>query len=380
MRVAVAGFGIGGATLAVALARHGHQVTVSERGTTPGPVGAGFLLQPSGQAVLAELSLLDAVAAEGWPIRAFHAESAPGRTLSLLRYDRRDASACALGVARRRLVATLSTAASAAGVRVLPGVRVTDAHETRGEIVPIDDAGRDLGTFDVLVGADGMRSALRRRVDPGSRLFLSPFAALWGLGRTGGACPDRLRQQARGIGVLTGLLPVGEREMAVFWGLKARDLGTLRDEGFAALVERAATAFPATREVLEDIGSFDRLALARYGYATVARRHTSRIVLIGDAAHPSPPHLGQGANLAMLDAAALAAAFWRHREPAQAFRQWEQRRRWQNGRYTLLARALSPFFQSSHGWLGPARDLGLPVMGAVPPLRWYMEYVLAGRG
>jgi hypothetical protein len=46
----------------------------------------------------------------------------------------------------------------------------------------------------------------------------------------------------------------------------------------------------------------------------------------------------------------------------------------------LLSRALSPFFQSSHAWLGPARDIGLPIMGSIRPLRAFMEHVLAGRG
>jgi 2-polyprenyl-6-methoxyphenol hydroxylase-like FAD-dependent oxidoreductase len=137
---------------------------------------------------------------------------------------------------------------------------------------------------------------------------------------------------------------------------------------------------PEAGEVFEAIGSFDRLLLARYGHAAVRRTHTARIVLIGDAAHACPPHLGQGANLALLDAAALAAAIRASPDLASALVRWDRSRWFQNVRYALLSRALSPFFQSSRGWLGPARDLGLPIMSRLPPTRAIMERVLAGHG
>jgi 2-polyprenyl-6-methoxyphenol hydroxylase-like FAD-dependent oxidoreductase len=379
MRIAIAGFGVGGAALAVMLGRDGHDVTVYERAADPGPVGAGFLLQPSGQAVLAHLGLLDEVAAASWPITAFHADSAPGRTLSELRYDRRDPAAHALGVSRGNLFLSLMSAAATAGVRLEAGTEIGGAVERLDAVVPIATSGEQLPAVDILVGADGMRSVVRRVVDPGARLFLSPFAALWGLGLTAATCEPRLVQQARGVGLLAGLLPVGEREAAVFWGLRVRELDELRAAGFERLVERTSAVLPAARPVLESIGRFDRMLLARYGHADVVRRHTDRIVLIGDAAHPTPPHLGQGANLALLDAAALAVALRSAAEPRAAFEQWDRSRRWQNARYAVLSRALSPFFQSSHAWLGAPRDLGLPIMGAIPPLRAFMEHVLAGK-
>ena len=65
-------------------------------------------------------------------------------------------------------------------------------------------------------------------------------------------------------------------------------------------------------------------------------------------------------------------------EPSAAWERWDRRRRWQNARYAMLSRVLSPFFQSSHAWLSMPRDVGLPIMGSIPPLRRFMEHVLSG--
>ena len=247
MRVAIAGFGIGGAALSIALARDGHEVTVYEQAAALGPVGAGFLLQPSGQDVLAGIGLLDEVRASAWPIRRFRAESAPGRILSELRYDRGDPTAHALGVSRGRLFTALQATALDAGVRIETGIRIAGGRERPDAVVPVALGGAELDACDLLVGADGMRSAVRRSVDPDARLVLSPFAALWGIGPTSDACAHVLQQQARGVGLLAGHLPVGAREAAVFWGLRASDLESWRTAGFAHLVERVGCGAARSR-------------------------------------------------------------------------------------------------------------------------------------
>ena len=379
MRIAVAGLGIGGGAVAIALARSGHEVTVFEQAVAPGPVGAGFLLQPSGQEVLGRLGLLEPVAVRSWPIRAFHAGRAPARALVTLRYDRRSQDAYALGVERGVLFDTLHEAALAAGVRIVPGTRVTGAVE-RERTVEALAADGSLGTFDLLVAADGARSTLRTTIDPRASIRMSPHAALWALGDVDADNESRLWQETRGTRILAGVLPVGPRRAAFFWGIRADRVDDLLAGSFEDFVDRVGAVHPSAVPVIRSIGSLDRLMVARYGLALLRVPYRRRLVAIGDAAHATSPHLGQGANLALLDAEALADALVAHAPLEQQLGAYARRRRWQTRRYALLSRGLSPFFQSDMTWLGPPRDMALPIMTAVPPLRAWMERVLAGWG
>lgn len=371
MNIAVAGLGVAGGAVATALARAGHRVTVFEQAGQPGPVGAGFLLQPSGRAALDRLGLLAAVTASSHPIRKFIACKRPGRVLTELGMDAR-------GVARGVLFSALRDAAVSAGAVVVPGVRVEDFFETEDAVTPRDAAGRSLGRFDLLLGADGARSAIRAKLNPGYGIALSSYGALWAIGDGDGLCREELRQEARGTRILSGLLPVGSRTQTFFWGLRGNEYEPLKSAGFAAFRDRVGAVFPEAVPVLENIGGFDAMTFSRYGFATARRLHTRRTVLLGDAAHAMSPHLGQGANLALLDALALGDALGANPDPAAAFSAYARARRRQNLFYAGLSRRLSPFFQSDFAPLGLVRDVALPMMGAVPPLRGMMERTLSG--
>ncbi|AEQ97266.1 oxidoreductase [Xanthomonas oryzae pv. oryzicola BLS256] len=72
LRIAEVGYGTAGQALAVLLGTDGHQLEVFERAPAPGPVGAGFLLQPSGLQVLWNMGLLPQALAHGAPVRRLY--------------------------------------------------------------------------------------------------------------------------------------------------------------------------------------------------------------------------------------------------------------------------------------------------------------------
>lgn len=91
LRIAVIGYGTAGQAVSILLTRDGHEVEIFERVPTPGPVGAGFLLQPSGLQVLWQMGLLDAVRAHAAPVHRLYGDTPCERAVMDMRYDGLDA-------------------------------------------------------------------------------------------------------------------------------------------------------------------------------------------------------------------------------------------------------------------------------------------------
>ena len=145
-----------------------------------------------------------------------------------------------------------------------------------------------------------------------------------------------------------------------------------------------ATAAALLAEQGHEVTVFERAsALDPVGAAVL---HPSSFVLIGDAGHAMSPHLGQGVNLALIDAWTLAGCVDREQRCEQALASYARARRRHLRFYAAMTMALSPFFQADGRLLGLARDTGLPLVQRVDRCaerwrgRWPGSSCLDGRG
>lgn len=381
LRIGIVGYGTAGQTAALLLTRDGHRVDVFEQAPALGPVGAGFLLQPTGLAVLWELGLLDDALAHGARIGRLFGETVQGRPVMDMRYRDLAAHLFGLGMQRGALFGLLD-AAWQEGRRIHCGRRIVAVDADTG--VLRDDAGDAHGAYDLVIVADGAASSLRGSIATPALDRPYPWGAQWCLvAAHDWPWRDELRQRYVRARRMAGMLPVGTRpgdptpRLSFFWSLPTEALSHAADDE-AAWRRDVAEVWPEAEDLLRDTVVPAGLAQARYRDAVLRDWYHGRAVVMGDAAHAMSPQLGQGVNMALADALALRDVLRVHADLPSALAQYQKLRRAHLGIYHFWSRWLTPLFQSERDRLAGVRDRLFHPMSRLPGGRGQMLRVLTG--
>lgn len=362
--IAVAGCGIGGLAAALLLARGGHQVTLYERFETPRPLGSGLMIQPTGMAVLATLELGHAAVAGGAPIAALLGRNTEGLAVLEAAYADLPSPAFGLGIHRAHLFGLLHDAALAGGVAIRTGHHVI-ASGVVGNRRTLAFADAPGATHDLVIDALGTGSPLVPQGD-----FRLPFGALWATidwPREGNFRRTLLEQRYARADRMVGLLPLGEGRAAFFWSLRGDEYEGWQQRGMAAFRDEIRALWPACEALTDQLADADRLTFARYAHRTSPAPTGERLAHIGDAWHAASPQLGQGANMALLDAWALARAIGDADSIDAALARHRALRSGHVRLYQWLTWAFTPPFQSSSIWPAVFRDHLMAPASRVPP-------------
>jgi len=375
-RIAIVGSGTAGPASGIFLARAGHEVTLFERAEEELAVGAGFLLQPTGLAVLRELGLEDEVLEVTQRINGLYCEVSGGRVLLDLKYGELEEGLFGLGTHRSSLLRVLLKAFRDSGGEICWGSEMTEMRAEKKGRDLISKEGKKEGPFDLVLLCDGARSGLRDQMGVPARVDQYPWGALWFMGRrTEEFEPDCLWQKVGTTRELGGFLPTGTKDdlLSLFWSVRLDEPLPSLDEWKESLLK----VIPRAENFLKQVESMEQVQRASYHDVRMRQWHGEGVAILGDAAHALSPQLGQGVNLALVDASVLAECL--SELPLQeALAQYTRRRKKHVGFYQFATRWTTPFFQSDYVSLGLLRDLAFPIGMKIPYVRKEMVATMAG--
>ncbi len=309
MRILIVGGGIAGLTLAVALHRRGLTADLVERSPTWPTHGAAITMHANGTRMLHELGFGDAVdrASAVLPRWSFHDDR--GDLLCETDLDRLwDGVGRCRGITRPHLHRILT---SGGPVPHRLGVAVTALDQRAGHVTAGFSDGSH-GDYDLVVGADGIRSTVRRLVIDARPLVEHGLVGWRGVAPIRPAGVGHL-VVFLGDGCFFGLVPVGDGSTYGFAGLRNGP------------VEQVFAGFPAP--VAEFLRAVATVHSGPIRSVDPPAWHRGRVLLIGDAAHATPPHAGQGGSMALEDAVVLAEILATTRDVPAALLAYTERRR-----------------------------------------------------
>jgi 2-polyprenyl-6-methoxyphenol hydroxylase-like FAD-dependent oxidoreductase len=338
MRVLIIGGGIAGPALGLFLARAGLESAVFEAYPEQAGIGGGLALAPNGMHVLDSLGLVDRIGDRGSPVDEYWFRNDRGQTLA--RFANASAARYGqpmVGMARATLAEVLAGALRREGVPIAYEKRLTAIEQdASGVTAHFEDGSSASG--DLLVGADGVRSATRRLALPDA---LEPQYT--GFTGVGGFVPEaQLRHfPSRDRSTMTftfggqgffGVSPGGSGQM-MWWTNLPRSEPLSRAEMLEAptdmvrdeLLARFDTYHWPVADLIRASEAIIQLNI--FDIPSLPVWHAGRVLVIGDAAHAVSPNAGQGASLALEDAMYLGRLLSSSQEFASVFAAFERDRK-----------------------------------------------------
>ncbi len=386
-RAVIIGAGIGGLSAAIALQSVGWDVSVYERTYALSGIGAGIVLAANAMKALRQLGADQQVSRLGAPVRQADIYTSDGRLLVSLPADEqaRRYGVQSYLIHRADLHSVLLGRLEPGTVRTEKKLRRWEQSERSVKAVFEDGTSTE---GDVLIGADGLYSAVRAQLfGESAPLRYAGYSALRGIAHwhderypfeQGGGF------EAWGPGKRFGVSAIGQGRIFWFAAVNARQgrelppaerkAAALRQfRGWMEPIEALISATDEASILSHDI--FDRRPLAGWS--------RGRVTLLGDAAHPMLPNLGQGGAQAMEDALALARCLRQARGTpgtpgaAAALRQYEQERFGRTALVVRRSRAMGRMVQLAHPAAMAVRNRLLRLLPArmqISRLDWLVGY------
>ncbi|GAA4791345.1 FAD-dependent oxidoreductase [Actinomycetospora chlora] len=303
--VLVVGGGAAGTATAILLARAGVAVDLVEASPEIGSSGSGITLQGNALRVFRDLGVLDDVLAAGYAFDEVGLRTPDGGVLAVIPDARTGGPdlPATVGMPRGEMARLLAARAAEVGVKIRTGVRLEGVTETCE--VACSDGTSD--TYDLVVGADGLNSAVRSAIGIDTRP--EPLGmGIWRVFTTRPASITRTDLTYGGAAYIAGYCPTGDDSIYAYLVEDAADrTGLSPDEQLATMRELAGHYGGPWTEIRERMTDPARVNYTWFTHHLVdGPWHRGRVVLAGDAAHSCPPTLAQGAAMALEDATVLA--------------------------------------------------------------------------
>ncbi len=306
--VLVVGGGTAGCALAALLARAGVAVDIVERKPDFTTYGSGITLQGAALRVLREVGVWDDLRAHGYEFDSLAIRSAAGSLLAEIPDVRTGGPDLpgTLGAYRPKLAELLASAAVGAGAKVRLGESVVSLRQD-ADGIDVVFSGGDRGRYDLLVGADGVRSQTRAQLG----IEVMPQPVGMGIWRVHAGRPEAVTRTDLvydGPCYIAGYCPTGPDTLYAYLVEKSQDRSSAGPAEKVSAMRELAGAYAGPWEaVTEQITDPEVINYTHFESLLIEGPwNRGRAVLIGDAAHACPPTLALGAAMALEDASVLA--------------------------------------------------------------------------